>query len=147
MTLKLRTLVVCAVALLAVVSCLTSTLVEADVILRSAFSKELKRKYKTPKGITCWTCHDKKKRGQKNGKKFRNELGKRFEKLLSGKKVTARAAAIRKLKFDDPRRIKLTDEMKLEFIQALRKLEKLKAPNGQTYEQAFKKGLYLDLQR
>ena len=147
MTLKLRTIVVCFVALLAVVSWLNSTMVEADVILRSAFSKELKRKYKTPRGITCWTCHDKKKRGQKNGKKFRNELGKRFEKLLSGKKIAERAAEMRKLKFEDPKRIKLNDEIKLDFIQALRKLEKLKAPNGQTYEHAFKKGLYLDFQR
>ena len=135
-------------ALIVVWVCAVQThAVFAHSILRTAFSQELREKYGFQKGVQCWTCHDISKRGRSDGKKFRNDLGKEFAKLLADKKVTTRLGEVKGLNRNDPKRVNVNKQIKDEFLKALRALERKKAPSGETYEKSFKKGLYLEFQK
>ena len=116
-------------------------------LAQSPFGKILKTKYNL-KSASCYTCHmrsseiseDQQAAYKKNKKAFRNAFGKALGSHLKGKDVTKRLAAVKKLESDDPKKVKVVDEVKVEFLEALAKVEAEKSADGKTYGELLKTG-------
>lgn len=119
----------------------------SPALAQSAFSKALKAKYNL-KSASCYTCHMRsseideadKAKYDENKKAFRNAFGKAFDPHLKGKDVTKRLAAVKELESDDPKKVKVTEEVTAEFLEALTKVEAEKSADGATYGELLKKG-------
>jgi hypothetical protein len=115
------------------------------IFAQTEFQKSLKKKYDF-KTVSCYTCHSKKSEVDeeqheafaKNSKAFRNVFGNELAKLLKGKEVTPRLADVKKLKSDDPEKQKVIEEVNKEFLDALKKVETLESPSGETYGELLK---------
>lgn len=114
-------------------------------LAQTEFKKTLQKKYDF-KTVSCYSCHSKKSEVpeeqheafKKNSKAFHNPFGKEFVKLLKGKEVTKRLADVKKLPSDDPEKKKVIDEVNKEFLEALKTVETLEAPSGETYGELLK---------
>ncbi len=117
----------------------------SPILAQTEFQKALKKKYDF-RTVSCFTCHSKKtelaeeqqEAFAENPKAFRNAFGKEFAKLLEGKEVTKRLADVKKLSADDPEKKKVIDEVNKEFLDALKKVETLESPSGETYGELLK---------
>ena len=114
-------------------------------LAQTEFKKTLQKKYDF-KTVSCYTCHSRKREVPeeqheafaKNSKKFHNTFGKEFVKLLKGKEITKRLTDVKKLASDDPEKKKVVDEANKEFLEALKKVETLESPSGETYGELLK---------
>ncbi|MCG8586552.1 MAG: hypothetical protein MI757_17755 [Pirellulales bacterium] len=112
---------------------------------QSAFSKALKKKYNL-RSASCYTCHmrssevpeGEKEKFEENKKAFRNAFGKAFDTHFAGKNITKRLADVKELESDDPKKVKVTEEVTAEFLEALTKVEKEKSADGKTYGELLK---------
>ena len=121
--------------------CLVAMVLNTTVVsAQGLFRTEVKNRYDL-KTVSCYTCHDRVPLGTENPKQFRNDLGKVFDALLKGKKITARVAAVKELDRDDKKRMAVEAAVLKEFCAALDKLEAMKHPEAGTYKDAFKKGV------
>ena len=111
------------------------------------FSKALKNEYKFG-FVSCYTCHsrkaavpqDQQELYKKNARAFRNVVGKTFEKHLAGKGITKRLADVKELKADNPKKVKVVEDVTKEFLEALKKVKAEKSPTGVTYGELLEKG-------
>jgi len=100
------------------------------------FRLALEKKYDKNITVTCNACHVALK-----PKTVRNEtFGKELEKALAGKMVSKRLEDVKKLPIEDPAKVKVKEEVTAEFLEALKKVEALKAPAGATYGELIKQG-------
>jgi hypothetical protein len=114
---------------------------------QSEFKKALQSKYDL-KTVSCFACHirkadipeDQQAAFKKNAKSFRNDFGKEFDRLLDGKNITKRLAAVKELEADDPQKKKVKEEVTKEFLVALKEVEQVKSPSGVTYGELLEKG-------
>ncbi len=114
-------------------------------LAQSPFGKALKKKYNL-RSASCYTCHmksseipdDQKAAYNENKKSFRNAFGKTFDPYFKGKDLTKRLAAVKKLKSDDPEKVKVTAEATAIFFEALTKVEAEKSADGKTYGELLK---------
>ena len=117
-------------------------------IAQTPFKKALQSKYGFT-SVSCYTCHSRKSEVpadqlaafKKNGKAFRNSFGKEFDKHLKGKNVTKRLADVKGLDSDDPKKVKVVDEVTKEFLDALTKVEVAKSSSDLTYGELLKKAM------
>ena len=130
------------------VFCITVLLVQSRATLAHApFKKALQAKYDL-KSVSCYTCHSRKAdiaaedldAFAENTKAFRNPFGRELSKLLDGKDTTKRLTDVKKLESDDPKKLKVIDEVTTEFLEALKKIESVKSPSGTTYGELLKQG-------
>ena len=115
---------------------------------QSEFKKALQAKYDF-KSVSCYACHmrksevgaDQEAAFEENGKAFRNAFGKAFDKHLQGKEVTKRLAAVKELDSDDPKKLKVKEEVTQDFLEALTIVETEKSPSGPTYGELLKQAM------
>ena len=112
--------------------CLVAILLNSTgVFAQTLFKKELQAHYGV-KSVSCNTCHVSGK-----PKKMRNDFGELFAKGLAGKNVTKR---IKESKSDPDLKAKVEAEVKKEFGEVMKKIDKMKYPGGGTYGEAIKAG-------
>lgn len=111
----------------------TSVPASAQTIFKSA----MQDKYEL-RSVSCFVCHERVERGTPDPKKFRNELGKLFDKEFEGKDITAKLESVSKMDRDDENRVKVEEAVVKEFKTALEKIEKMEMEDGTTYLDAFK---------
>ncbi len=98
-------------------------------------STPLKPRYEL-RTINCAACHQKDVRD----KSIENltPFGSDIAKILEGKDITKRITEAKKL--DRAERDKALDAIKEEYLKALDKLDKMKAPSGKLYSEALPAG-------
>lgn len=131
------------------VFCMTALLVHSPATLAHApFKKGLQKKYDF-KSVSCYTCHARKADiaakdlddFARNSRSFRNSFGSQLGKLLAGKNTTQRLMDVKKLDLDDPKKIKVINDVTSDFLEALKKVELVKSPSGPTYGELLKMGI------
>ncbi|MCH2180442.1 MAG: hypothetical protein MK108_00420 [Mariniblastus sp.] len=102
----------------------------SPALAHTTFKKELGKKYTTMK-ISCSACHvDKKPKSQ------RNDFGKLFDKEFKGKDISA---TFKSKKGEEKKKYE-KEVMIPAFTVALKKIQKLKNKDGQTYDVLIKSG-------
>jgi hypothetical protein len=117
-----------------VVAGLTFSLVVPTVQAQSVLQTPFKKKYSL-KSVACESCHIK---TEDKDQHPLNDFGKILAKLLEGKNITPRLNAVEKA--DEAAKDKVKEEVCKEFLEALKKLDGMKAPSGKTWEEAIKAG-------
>jgi hypothetical protein len=92
-----------------------------------------KKKYSL-RSVSCYACHVK---GEE--KDVLNPFGHKIGKLLEGKNVTKRLKAAKEIEEEEEKE-EVIAVIEQEFLEAFKKLEKLKAPSGNTYAEAIRAG-------
>ncbi len=92
---------------------------------QTMFRTELQKKYNF-RSVSCFTCHEKNVPSDVDEpKKYRNAFGKMFDKEFAGKNISQRLNEVKSLDRDDPKRVKVEEEIKKEFHAALEKIEQM----------------------
>ena len=113
---------------------------------KNAAPKTPSQKALSGKKTSCFTCHEKGKKG-KDAKTYRIPFGKELSKLLhkgdkDGKKFDRKSfAKLLKAEFKVNKNPNKPGEVEKKLQQAFVALEKLKAPNGKTYGEKFAEGI------
>ena len=102
----------------------------SPVLAHTTFKKELGKKYPTMK-ISCSACHVDKK-----PKTERNDFGKLFAKEFKGKDISA---TFKSKKGDEKKKYE-KEVMIPAFTAALKKIQKMKNKEGETYDALIKSG-------
>lgn len=103
-------------------------------LAQSVLGTTVKKKYSL-KNVKCELCHVKTENKDEHPL---NDLGKDLAKLVEGKNITKRLDAVKDS--DDDTKQKLNDEIGKEFMEVIKKLDEMKAPNGKTYAEAIRAG-------
>ena len=101
----------------------------------SQLGTPLKKKHRL-RSVACSACHNKEEK--EKSIEYLTPFGKDIAKVLKGKKVTERLEASKELESEE--RKKVLDEIEKEYLEALLKLDKMKAPNGKLYKEAIPAG-------
>lgn len=112
--------------------CLTMVFAAFPAQAESRFGTAMKKHYRL-RSVSCYTCHIK---GEE--KEVLNSFGKTVDKLVEGKQLSEEVAIAKDA--ESEARQKIYEEVEKEFIAALKKLDKMKLPNGKTYAEAITSG-------
>ena len=129
------------ILLSAVVGLLAVGMFSSVASAHGQFMKAMKAKYEF-RTVSCYTCHAKgenPKTGERYGKEVRNDFGKLFMPHLKGKDIDARVAKAKETE-DEAEKEKLDEAITNDFLEALEKVEVMKADDGKTYAEKLKAG-------
>jgi hypothetical protein len=102
------------------------------VVAHAYMRKPFQARYKL-RTVSCYACHVKRKK-----KEEVTEFGKVIKKLLEGQNVVARVEAAKDL--DRAEKDLAMDELTKEFVEVLKKLDKMKTPEGEWYADVIRAG-------
>ncbi len=88
------------------------------------------------RSVSCTACHPKAKK--EKTKDVLTPFGADIATILKGKMVSQRIAATKEMNRED--RTKTLEQIKREYLEALKQLDKMKAPNGKPYAEALPAG-------
>ena len=103
---------------------------QAQSVLATAF-----KKHYSMKSVACEVCHIKTENKDEHPL---NDLGKVLAKLVEGKAVNKRLEEIKDR--EDAAAEKVKEEVSKDFLEVLKKLDEMQAPNGKLYPEALKAG-------
>lgn len=118
-----------------------SSLLTGTASAHSQFMKALKAKYDF-RTVSCYTCHAKgedPKTGERYGKEVRNEFGELFVAELKEKKIAERVLQLKETE-DEAKEEEIEEAITKDFLDALQKVEAMKAENGKTFGELIKAG-------
>lgn len=114
---------------------LAATILVPSALGHSILGSGLKTPYNL-RSVSCTACHD--KEHKEKSKEALTPFGKDIATILKGKMVSERIEASKDLSREE--RTKVTDEIKKEFLETLKKLDKMKAASGKPYAEALPAG-------
>lgn len=114
---------------------LGSVAAPSDVLAHIQLARPFKPRYEL-RTITCAACHDKEQK--EKSRDALTDLGKDLAKLLEGKRISERIEEAKDFSGDE--RKEFFETIEKETIEALEKLDKMKAPNGKLYAEALPAG-------